>query len=184
LAPDLHLDLPALRAAAPSGPRHELAPSFPRLPVNDLSPSRFLSLSVLTMPILAGIFSKKDKNTRHKPPSNSSFFAPAAALSAGTSTLRVVDDGHKGPAPAPRTVTTSISTDYVLPEISLFSAENGAVDDTISITASSSSAHPPSSSGNLYNQPIASSSSSKLRLINPFRKKIPQRRQSDSQCSH
>ena len=128
------------------------------------------------MPILAGIFSKKDKHTRHVSPSKFSSPSPAATSSATGLTVRVVDDGHKGHAPAPFNSAPSISTDYVLPEISL-SGENGALDDAISITASSS-AHPPSPSGNLYAQPIASSSSSMLRLVNPFRRKSPS---SDSQ---
>ena len=128
------------------------------------------------MPILAGIFSKKDKHLRHNNPSkSSSSTAPAPSAAAGGKSLRVVDDGHKGHPPAPFTTSaTSIATDYVLPEISL-PAENGGFDDAISITASSSCAHPhpPTSSRSPYTQPTASPSSSMLRLVNPFRKKSP-----------
>ena len=124
------------------------------------------------MPILAGIFSKKDKHTRHISPSKSSSPTPAAAP-AGGQTLRLVGDGGKAHAPAPFNSAPSITTDYVLPDINLVSGENGGFDDAISITASSSSAHPPNSSGNLYTQPVASASSSMLRLVNPFRRKTP-----------
>jgi hypothetical protein len=132
---------------------------------------RFLSPHP-TMPILAGIFSKKDKHTRYNSPSKPSSPTPAAAISADGPTIRVVDDGHKARAPTPLTTPPSTATDYVLPEINFLAAENAGFDDATSITASSSCAHPPSSSGNLYTQPVAPSSS-KLRLVNPFRRKSP-----------
>jgi hypothetical protein len=116
------------------------------------------------MPKLAGIFSKKDKHTHTQP--NSPTKSSAAA--AGPSTIRVVDDPNKSTAQSPFTSEPTLPIAYVLPEISLLSADNGAPDDAVSITASSSSVHPhpPSSS-------VATSSSSVLRLINPFRKKSP-----------
>ena len=133
------------------------------------------------MPVLAGIFSKKDKS-KSKPPSPTVAAPPSASAGGGGgSTIRVVDDPSKSqsqsqPQPqiqSPFTSAPSLPTDYVLPEISLLSADNGALDDAISITASSSSAHPPSSSPTLVTQPVASTSSSMLRLVNPFRKKSP-----------
>ena len=146
-----------------------------------------LSLSILptyaTMPVLAGIFSKKDKSKSKS--SSPTLAAPPSASAGGSggSTIRVVDDPNKShaqsqPQPQPQfqspfTSAPSLPTDYVLPEISLFSADNGALDDAISITASSSSAHPPSSSPTLVTQPVAPTSSSMLRLVNPFRKKSP-----------
>src|SRR5258706_6634043 len=98
------------------------------------------------MPILAGIFSKKDKhNRRNSPPKSSP--GPATPLTAVDGpTIRVVNDAHDPPAPSPFNSAPSFATDYVLPELSLLSAENGPLDDAISITASSSSAHPPNSS--------------------------------------
>lgn len=133
------------------------------------------------MPILAGIFSKKDKHNRQiSPPKSKPSPSPASSFSAVDGpTIRVVGDTHKPPAPSPApspfNSAPSFPTDYVLPEISLLSAENGAFDDAISITASSSSAHPPSPSAT---QPVPPSSSI-LRLVNPFRKKSPS---GDSQC--